>query len=69
MNLTEEHFLRLAAYIKEHQYTDTPFRPEQIEVLANFCDYFSSNFNRERWLDYLANQCGPRGGKIKREKL
>lgn len=36
-----------------------------VEELANFCAQQNSRFNRERWLDYIAGNCGPNGGKVK----
>ena len=35
------------------------------EALADFCESQNPNFMRERWLDYIAGECGPNGGSIK----
>lgn len=35
-----------------------------VEELAKFCARHNSSFNRERWLDYIAGNCGPNGGKV-----
>ena len=32
--------------------------------LANFYQSQNPNFNRERWLAYIAGECGPNGGKV-----
>jgi hypothetical protein len=31
--------------------------------LADFCASQNHNFNRSRWLDYIAGECGPNGGR------
>ena len=38
------------------------FDSRQIRVLADFCAGQNPNFNRDRWLDYIAGKCGPSGG-------
>ena len=43
----------------------TPFSPDQIEALGDFCKARNSNFNRERWRGYIAGECGPGGGALK----
>jgi hypothetical protein len=35
------------------------------DELANFCQAQNPDFNRKLWLDYIAGNCGPNGGKIK----
>ena len=32
------------------------------DKLADFCQSQNPNFNRDRWLDYIAGKCGPSGG-------
>lgn len=39
-----------------------------IERLADFCASQNPRFNRERWLAYIAGECGPGGGPITRER-
>ena len=40
-----------------------------LDQLANFCAAQNSNFKRNRWLDYIAGDCGPNGGAVvKRER-
>lgn len=65
--MTKKHFIALANAIREANthYSDPsgyPFNPQTIEVLADFCEEENSNFNRERWLSYIAGECGPNGG-------
>jgi hypothetical protein len=35
------------------------------DALADFCKAQNPNFNRDRWLDYIAGKCGKNGGKVK----
>lgn len=63
--MTKKHFIALADAIKEHNQQGIPFLPSQLDTLASFCKLANSNFNRERWLDYIAGECGPNGGKLK----
>jgi hypothetical protein len=35
------------------------------DALADFCQLQNSAFNRDRWLSYIAGECGPNGGKVK----
>jgi hypothetical protein len=39
------------------------FSNEQIFMLAEFCKSRNPAFNRERWLSYIAGECGPNGGR------
>lgn len=68
--MTKKHFIALADMIKEHnRVLDTPqadkFTTYQLESLADFCHSTNPNFNRERWLAYIAGECGPNGGPRK----
>lgn len=38
------------------------FPPAAIAELATFCRAQNPAFNRERWLSYIAGDCGPNGG-------
>ena len=78
--MTKSSFIALADMIREHdkrvanhdnpcavRYMDPDvpaFHPAQIEALASFCASQNPNFNRERWLDYIAGKCGKNGGKV-----
>ena len=33
-----------------------------LPVLADFCQAQNPNFKRDRWLGYIAGECGPYGG-------
>lgn len=38
------------------------FSAIQIELLADFCQSQNPAFKRERWLSYIAGECGKNGG-------
>lgn len=69
--MSKKHFIALAemiigyneilpAGIPQHM-----FCSGQISALADFCQAQNPNFNRERWLAYIAGECGPNGGPVK----
>lgn len=70
--MTKKHFIALADAIRKqnaHGCSDasqtgwTAYTADQIETLADFCKAQNSNFNRERWLGYIAGTNGKNGGK------
>lgn len=63
--MSKRHFIALADTIKTaNHFPDSPvFSQEAITELADFCQSQNSDFNRERWLDYIAGKCGKNGGK------
>ena len=67
--MTKKHFIALADAIREHNrvaYKEQPidhFSDELLNTLADFCQSTNPNFNRERWLGYIAGENGPSGGK------
>lgn len=69
--MTQKHFIALADAMREHDRTESnrasehTFTQPQIDMLADFCQAQNSMFNRERWLAYIAGNCGPSGGAIK----
>ena len=73
--MTEQHFLALADSIRAYNAQAFPagtniasplkFTHTQIQTLADFCAAQKSAFDRERWLAYVAGDCGPNGGKRK----
>lgn len=77
MSMSKQDFIALADAIREHgtvidphstvRITDTPFTKDQIEMLATFCKRQNYAFKKERWIDYIAGECGPNGGAIKRK--
>lgn len=70
--MTKKHFISLADMIRDHnRYEertggDDAFGQEQIERLADWCQSQNSDFKRARWLGYIAGECGPCGGLIKK---
>jgi hypothetical protein len=52
---------RCSVYVQDH----LRFSDNQISKLADFCQSQNPNFNRERWLSYIAGECGSNGGTIK----
>ncbi len=67
MTVTKKHFIALADAIKDHnkqfdQHGDG-FNDKYLETLADFCSAQNPNFNRERWLGYIAGTNGKNGGK------
>lgn len=63
--MNKKQLIALADHIKQAQPTALAFSWEQIQWLACFCKEQNSNFNRERWLGYIAGKSGPSGGSIK----
>lgn len=63
--MSKKDFIALADDIKRSNKYGVNFTPEHVAVLADFCKGQNGNFNRERWLDYIAGKCGPSGGAVK----
>jgi hypothetical protein len=70
MSMTKKDFVALADRIRKHNNErhegDTnspPFNPSQINLLADFCQQQNPDFNKKRRLNYVADKCGPNGGK------
>jgi hypothetical protein len=65
--MTKKNFIALADTIKAHnafRRVDTvAFTAEQINSLADFCAAQNPQFNRGRWLGYIAGTNGKNGGK------
>jgi hypothetical protein len=71
--MTKKHFIELADMIRFHNENASgsiesvsKFDSVQIETLADFCKSANPAFNRQRWLEYIAGNCGPSGGKLKK---
>ena len=71
--MTKKHFIALAETIKAHNEGKRRvfgaanaermcFNAEQQDALVDFCQAQNPNFNRERWLGYIAGTNGPSGG-------
>ena len=58
--ITTRALVALADAIRIHNRTAdgrTEFTPDHLRVLADFCAALDPNFNRERWIDYIAGEC------------
>ena len=74
MTMTKKTFIALADSIREHNRIKRNvfganaermcFNIEQVEALADFCQSQNSNFNRDRFLGYIAGTNGPNGGTL-----
>lgn len=67
--MTKRHFIALADAVRNlstHDDGESLELAHVIETLADFCQSQNPNFNRERWLAYVAGECGPNGGAVKR---
>lgn len=66
--MTKKDFIALADVIIRSAPSDRSacgtFSQSAITELADFCQAQNPLFNRERWLAYIAGQCGPSGGKV-----
>jgi hypothetical protein len=65
--MTKKHFVALADSIREHNRVarfngENAFTQEQLAALARFRASQNPRFKRERWLNYIAGDCGPNGG-------
>lgn len=68
--MTKKDFITLANAIREHNAqlscisnARDIFTNSQLAILADFCAAQNPNFDRQRWLDYIAGNAGPSGGK------
>jgi hypothetical protein len=67
--MSKKHFIALADAIRWANNRATlldiskPYGTDAIEDLADFCQAQNSNFNRERWLGYIADTNDKNGGK------
>ena len=62
--MTKKNFIALADLIKSGKLGSLDF--DQVNVLADFCAAQNPQFNRERWLGYIAGVSGKNGGKVNR---
>lgn len=65
--MTKKNFIALADAIRA--YSENASLPADkisipVAVLADFCAAQNPNFDRQRWLDYIAGNCGKNGGKV-----
>lgn len=66
--MTKKDFIALADAIRRHNNghynTQWELDDVQIRMLADFCQTRNSQFDRERWLGYIAANNGPSGGSL-----
>ena len=77
MSMSKQDFVALADAIRDYNNSAFPvgsnivspiqFTHTQILALAEFCRGQNSRFMKARWIDYIAGECGPNGGAIKRK--
>lgn len=62
--MTKKHFIALADAIRfaNRGRTEPLFTSDHLTVLADFCRSQNGQFMHQRWLDYIAGNCGPGGG-------
>lgn len=62
--MTKKHFIALANAIRgfNHAYPESEFSYGQMQAIADVCKASNFNFNRERWLSYIAGEREPNGG-------
>lgn len=64
--MSKKHFIAMAQYIMQHNnFESDKFTTGQLGSLARFCKSINAHFNGDRWLAYIAGECGPNGGAIK----
>lgn len=73
--MSKKDFIKLADAIRYHNAnvfsangTSNQFNRVHLIALAEWCREQNPRFMRERWLAYIAGECGPNGGSIKRER-
>lgn len=66
--MSKKHFIKLADIVREHNrlYPDDQFSENQLESLGDFCRSMNGSFMRDRWLGYIAGECGSSGGAIRK---
>lgn len=62
--MTKKHFIALADVVKDMK-KERVIEDYGVKLLADFCEAQNPQFDRERWLSYIAGTCGKSGGKVK----
>jgi hypothetical protein len=60
--MSKKHFISLAEYVKDRP---AIFGHQQLQALADWLGTQSPRFKRQRWLAYIAGDCGRGGGKVR----
>ena len=63
--MTKKHFIALADLIRKNE---DAFSAEAVRLLAAFCQSQNGQFRMGRWFAYIAGECGPSGGAVKKAK-
>lgn len=67
--MTKKHFIALADMIRDqNRFGPVLFDRTHLEMMAAFCRMQNPLFNRERWLAYIAGECGPGGGRMNQKE-
>ena len=64
--MSKKHFIALEELIigaSKGPRLDAVFSEEQIRLLADWCERENGNFNWARWIAFIAQKCGPNGGR------
>ncbi len=64
MSMSKKDFVALGTMCKE-SLGQSEMSTAAIIRIADFCQKQNPQFMRERWLDFVAGNCGPNGGAIK----
>ncbi len=69
-SMSKKNFVALADSIREHNRIarlngENVFTDDQLATLARFCALENPRFKRERWLNYIAGECGLNGGTVR----
>ena len=72
--MTKKHFIALADVLRATKPTGKTVDAlaariqwdSDVRAIAYLCQSQNSNFKLERWMDYIAGECGPNGGKVAR---
>lgn len=72
--MSKKHFIALADMIRMANRNTEPeglgyWDSAHIQQLASFCQGINPNFDRARWLAYIAGECGPNGGTVKKQAV
>lgn len=68
--MSKKHFIAFADHLKYYLNGNPDFTKKQreliIDIMASFCQSQNNRFLRDRWLAYIAGECGSSGGAVKK---